>query len=65
MFSVTKCKGYTDLKQIKMLVIMQCENEDMLAMTHVLVGVEMLQCNKNLRHMEFSVPSLSEVCTAI
>ncbi|GAA6225204.1 cilia- and flagella-associated protein 46 [Lates japonicus] len=37
----------------------ECENEEVSAMTHVLVGVEMLQCNKNPRHMEFSVPSLS------
>ncbi|XP_029305800.1 cilia- and flagella-associated protein 46 isoform X3 [Cottoperca gobio] len=37
----------------------KCENEDVSAMTHVLVGVEMLQCNRNPRHMEFSVPSLS------
>ncbi|XP_026212735.1 cilia- and flagella-associated protein 46 isoform X2 [Anabas testudineus] len=37
----------------------ECENEEVSAMTRVLVGVEMLQCNKNPRHMEFSVPSLS------
>ncbi|KAM9345441.1 cilia- and flagella-associated protein 46 [Symphorus nematophorus] len=37
----------------------ECGNEEVLAMTHVLVGVEMLQCNRNPGHMEFSVPSLS------
>ncbi|XP_027134224.1 cilia- and flagella-associated protein 46 isoform X3 [Larimichthys crocea] len=37
----------------------ECENEEVLAMTRVLVGVEMLQCNRDPRHMEFSVPSLS------
>ncbi|XP_059214821.1 cilia- and flagella-associated protein 46 [Centropristis striata] len=37
----------------------ECENADVSAMTRVLVGVEMLQCNMNPRHMEFSVPSLS------
>ncbi|XP_063348312.1 cilia- and flagella-associated protein 46 [Pelmatolapia mariae] len=37
----------------------ESENEDMSAMMCVLVGVEMLQCNMNPRHMEFSVPSLS------
>ncbi len=42
---------------------LQCENEEVSAMTRVLVGVEMLQCNRNPRHMEFSVPSLSTVCT--
>lgn len=58
-------KGYADLKQIKVLVVlMQCENEDVLAMMRVLVGVEMFQCNRNPKHMEFTVPSLSEVCTA-
>ncbi|XP_071337384.1 cilia- and flagella-associated protein 46 isoform X2 [Trachinotus anak] len=36
----------------------ECENEEVSAMTHVLVGVEMFQCNRNPRHMEFSVPSL-------
>ncbi|XP_074531827.1 cilia- and flagella-associated protein 46 isoform X2 [Halichoeres trimaculatus] len=36
----------------------ECENEEVLAMTRVLVGVEMLQCNRNPGHMEFSVPSL-------
>lgn len=40
---------------------LQSENEDMSAMACVLVGVEMLQCNRNPRHMEFSVPSLSTV----
>ncbi|KAM8739310.1 cilia- and flagella-associated protein 46 isoform 1-T1 [Acanthopagrus schlegelii] len=37
----------------------ECENEEVLAVTRVLVAVEMLQCNRNPRHMEFSVPSLS------
>ncbi|XP_049456510.1 cilia- and flagella-associated protein 46 isoform X3 [Epinephelus fuscoguttatus] len=37
----------------------ECENEEVSAMTRVLVGVEMLQCNRNPGHMEFSVPSLS------
>ncbi|KAM7385133.1 hypothetical protein PAMP_001229 [Pampus punctatissimus] len=37
----------------------ECQNEEVSAMTRVLVGVEMLQCNRNPRHMEFSVPSLS------
>lgn len=44
---------------------LQCENEEVLAMTRVLVGVEMLQCNRDPRHMEFSVPSLSTVCTSV
>ncbi|XP_030603277.1 cilia- and flagella-associated protein 46 isoform X2 [Archocentrus centrarchus] len=39
--------------------MLKSENEDMSAMTCVLAGVEMLQCNRNGRHMEFSVPSLS------
>ncbi|XP_045926168.1 cilia- and flagella-associated protein 46 isoform X3 [Micropterus dolomieu] len=43
----------------KMDIKDECENEDVSAMTRVLVGVEMLQCNRNPRHMEFSVPSLS------
>ncbi|XP_071380722.1 cilia- and flagella-associated protein 46 [Centroberyx affinis] len=37
----------------------ECKNELVSAMTRVLVGVEMLQCNSNPRQMEFSVPSLS------
>ncbi|XP_035810814.2 cilia- and flagella-associated protein 46 isoform X2 [Amphiprion ocellaris] len=37
----------------------QCDSEEVSAMTRVLVGVEMLRCNRNPRHMEFSVPSLS------
>ncbi|KAM6916250.1 cilia- and flagella-associated protein 46 [Xenentodon cancila] len=37
----------------------KCNNEEVLAMTRVLVGVEMLQCNSNPGHMDFSVPSLS------
>lgn len=55
--------GYAALKQITVIVIMQCENEAVKAVLCVLVGVEMHQCNRNPRHMEFSVPSLSEVCT--
>ncbi|XP_029377626.1 cilia- and flagella-associated protein 46 [Echeneis naucrates] len=39
----------------------QCENEEVSAMMRVLVGVEMLQCNMNPRHMEFSAPSLSSM----
>ncbi|XP_056252103.1 cilia- and flagella-associated protein 46 [Seriola aureovittata] len=39
----------------------ECENEEVSAMTRVLIGVEMLQCNRNPRHMEFSVPSLSSL----
>ncbi|KAG7229993.1 hypothetical protein INR49_009713 [Caranx melampygus] len=39
----------------------ECENEGASAMTSVLVGVEMLQCNRNPRHMEFSPPSLSSL----
>lgn len=50
--------------QLKALVVlMQCEDEDVLAMTHVLVGVEMLRCNMNPGQMEFTVPRLSNVCT--
>ncbi|XP_031140179.1 cilia- and flagella-associated protein 46 isoform X1 [Sander lucioperca] len=37
----------------------ESENDEVSVMTRVLVGVEMLQCNRNPRHMEFSVPSLS------
>ncbi|XP_034078590.1 LOW QUALITY PROTEIN: cilia- and flagella-associated protein 46 [Gymnodraco acuticeps] len=37
----------------------ECENEEVSAMTRVLVAVEMLQSNRNPRHIEFSVPSLS------
>lgn len=40
---------------------MQRENEDVSAMVRVLVGVEMLRCNRNPRQMEFTVPSLSSV----
>lgn len=47
------------------VLLMQCKNEEVSAMTRVLVGVEMLQCNRNPRHMEFSVPSLSTVCTVL
>ncbi|XP_026165910.1 cilia- and flagella-associated protein 46 isoform X3 [Mastacembelus armatus] len=36
----------------------ECENEEVSAMMQVLVGVEMLLCNRNPGHMEFSVPSL-------
>ncbi|KAG7512173.1 cilia-and flagella-associated 46 isoform X1 [Solea senegalensis] len=59
--------------QIKMLLQQQigskidikdeCADEEVLAMTRVLVGVEMLQCNRNPRHMEFSAPSLSTLVT--
>lgn len=41
------------------------QNEDMSALMHVLVGVEMLQCNKNPRRMEFTVPSLCTVCVSL
>lgn len=44
---------------------LQSENEDMSVMACVLVGVEMFQCNRNPRHMEFSVPSLSTVCISL
>ncbi|XP_035982462.1 cilia- and flagella-associated protein 46 [Fundulus heteroclitus] len=37
----------------------ESENEEVVAMNRVLVGLEMLHSNKNPRHMEFSVPSLS------
>lgn len=63
MFSIIKLMGYAALKQITVIVIMQCENEAVMAVLRVLVGVEMHQCNRNPRHMEFSVLSLSEVCT--
>ncbi|XP_056147442.1 cilia- and flagella-associated protein 46 [Lampris incognitus] len=43
----------------KMDIDNECKNEPVSAMTRVLVGVEMLQCNSNSGHMEFSVPSLS------
>lgn len=46
---------------LKALVLMQRENEDVSAMMRVLVGVEMLRCNRNPRQMEFTVPSLSNV----
>ncbi|XP_075933471.1 cilia- and flagella-associated protein 46 [Anarhichas minor] len=36
----------------------ECENEEVSAMTRVLVAVEMLQCNRNPRHGEFCVPGL-------
>ncbi|KAM6956181.1 cilia- and flagella-associated protein 46 [Aplochiton taeniatus] len=39
----------------------ECKNESVSAMTRVLVGVELLQCNSNPRQMEFSAPSLSAV----
>uniref|UniRef100_A0A8C3AX50 Cilia and flagella associated protein 46 n=1 Tax=Cyclopterus lumpus TaxID=8103 RepID=A0A8C3AX50_CYCLU len=39
----------------------ECENEEVSAMTRVLVAVEMLQCNRNPRHKEFSVPGLSSL----
>ncbi|XP_035461481.2 cilia- and flagella-associated protein 46 isoform X4 [Scophthalmus maximus] len=37
----------------------ECVNEEESTMTRVLVGVEMLQCNRNPSHMEITVPSLS------
>ncbi|KAF0027185.1 hypothetical protein F2P81_019926 [Scophthalmus maximus] len=40
-------------------VFLQCVNEEESTMTRVLVGVEMLQCNRNPSHMEITVPSLS------
>ncbi|XP_073337460.1 cilia- and flagella-associated protein 46 isoform X1 [Pagrus major] len=43
----------------------ECENEEVSAMTRVLVAVEMLQCNRNPRHMEFSVPSLSTLVSMV
>ncbi|XP_051232115.1 cilia- and flagella-associated protein 46 [Dicentrarchus labrax] len=43
----------------------ECENEEVSAMTRVLVGVEMLQCNRDPRHMEFSVPSLSTLVSMV
>lgn len=39
----------------------QCKNEAVKAMSRVLVGVEMLRCNRNHGLMEFSVPSLTMV----
>ena len=42
---------------------LQCVDEGVSAMTHVLVGLEMLQRNRNPRHMEFSAHSLQTVCT--
>ncbi|KAJ8014503.1 hypothetical protein DPEC_G00040900 [Dallia pectoralis] len=43
----------------------QCKNETVSAMTCVLVGVEMMLCNRLPRQMEFSVPSLfTLVCMA-
>uniref|UniRef100_UPI0037E7646D cilia- and flagella-associated protein 46 n=1 Tax=Semicossyphus pulcher TaxID=241346 RepID=UPI0037E7646D len=42
----------------------ESENEEVSAMTRVLVGLEMLQCNRNPRHMEFSVPSLSTLVSS-
>ncbi|XP_042358180.1 cilia- and flagella-associated protein 46 [Plectropomus leopardus] len=43
----------------KMDIRDESENEEVSAMTRVLVGVEMLRCNRSPGHMEFSVPSLS------
>ncbi|KAF4090490.1 hypothetical protein AMELA_G00052800 [Ameiurus melas] len=37
----------------------KCKNEAVYAMSRVLVGVEMLRCNRNRGLMEFSVPSLT------
>lgn len=52
-------------RALTVLLLMQCKNADVSAMTRVLVGVEMLRCNRNPRHMEFSVPSLSTVCALL
>uniref|UniRef100_A0A3Q3W8A3 Uncharacterized protein n=1 Tax=Mola mola TaxID=94237 RepID=A0A3Q3W8A3_MOLML len=59
--SMIKRKGLiTAVKcSVCIVLLMQCENEGVAAMTRVLVGVEMLRCNLNPRHMEFSVPGLS------
>ncbi|XP_041867180.1 cilia- and flagella-associated protein 46 isoform X2 [Melanotaenia boesemani] len=37
----------------------ECGNDEVSSMTRVLVGVEMLRCNRNPGHMESSIPSLS------
>ncbi|XP_056291813.1 cilia- and flagella-associated protein 46-like isoform X3 [Pseudoliparis swirei] len=39
----------------------ECEDEEVSAMTRVLVAVEMLRCNRSPRHKEFSVPGLPEL----
>lgn len=68
-FSIIHLKRllYAQLRRNALCVfpLMQCADEDVAAMTRVLVGVEMLQCNREPKHMEFSVPSLSTVCTAL
>ncbi|XP_060943811.1 cilia- and flagella-associated protein 46 [Limanda limanda] len=43
---------------VKIDVKDECVNEGVSAMTRVLVGVEMLQSNRNPGHMEFSAPCL-------
>ncbi|XP_056903879.1 cilia- and flagella-associated protein 46 isoform X4 [Takifugu flavidus] len=59
---------WVELKQLlrqqigsTMDAVHKCENEDVSAMTRVLVGVEMLRCNRTPRQMEFKVPSLSSL----
>lgn len=47
---------------VTILLLMQCKNAEVSAMTRVLVGVEMLQCSQSPRHQEISAPSLSTVC---
>lgn len=42
-------------------VTCQSKNEAVTSMSRVLVGVEMIQCNRNSRLMEFIVPSVSVV----
>ncbi|MEQ2283475.1 hypothetical protein AMECASPLE_011672, partial [Ameca splendens] len=37
----------------------ETENEEVAAMSRVLVGLEMLHSNRNPKHMEYSIPSLS------
>ncbi|XP_030012468.1 LOW QUALITY PROTEIN: cilia- and flagella-associated protein 46 [Sphaeramia orbicularis] len=37
----------------------ECKNEEVSAMMRVLIGLEMFQCNRNPKHMEFSLPALS------
>lgn len=44
---------------------LQGTNEEVTAMTRVLVGLEMFHCNKNPGQMEFSLPALSAVCTVL
>lgn len=71
-FSIINLKRHSgtpgqDLQQNALFCVcvplIQCPDKDDVAMTCVLVGVEMLQCSKELKHMESAVPSLSTVCT--